>query len=230
MAELVRYAKINTVLPREFLLLQGKGCIFKKCAFCDYHTDISDDPFSVNLPVLEQVTGEFGVLDIINSGSAMELDEQTLALIRQTADQKQIHTLWFEAHWLYHDQLKEFAALFPNQTVKFRCGAETFDPQLRIAWNKGIPKEVTAEKIAEYFQGVCLLIAAEGQTKEGILRDIETAQKHFEYCSLNVFVPNSTPFRRDDVLAVWFATEVAPALSHAPGVEILLNNTDLGVG
>ena len=86
MAELERYARIETVMPREFLLLQGRGCVWKKCTFCDYHTDTSGDPFSVNRPVLERVTGAFGVLDIINSGSAMELDEQTLALIRQTPD------------------------------------------------------------------------------------------------------------------------------------------------
>ena len=160
----------------------------------------------------------------------MEMDEQTLSLIRSVADQKKIHTLWFEAHWLYHDRLREFADLFPRQTVKFRCGVETFDPQLRIHWQKGIPADVTPEKIAQYFQGVCLLAAAEGQTKEGILRDIETAKKYFEYFNLNVFIPNTTPFRRNDSLAVWVAKEVAPALAHTPGAEVLLNNTDLGVG
>lgn len=57
MAELERYARIETVMPREFLLLQGRGCVWKKCTFCDYHTDTSGDPFSVNRPVLERVTG-----------------------------------------------------------------------------------------------------------------------------------------------------------------------------
>lgn len=230
MAELERYAKIETVMPREFLLLQGKGCVWKKCAFCDYHTDVSADPFAVNRPVLEQVTGEFGVLDVINSGSAMEMDGQTLGELRRIADEKGIHTLWFEAHWLYHKKLAGFAAQFPNQRVKFRCGAESFDPEVRKKWNKGIPESVTPEEMARYFQGVCLLVGVQGQTREGILSDIETAERYFEYFSVNLFVENTTGLKRDKALAAWFAAEVAPGLREMPGVEVLLDNTDLGVG
>ena len=50
-------------MPREFVLLQGTGCRWRRCEFCDYHSDVSDDPFEVNRQVLEQVTGEYGVLD-----------------------------------------------------------------------------------------------------------------------------------------------------------------------
>lgn len=88
-----RYSVIRGNFPREFLLLQGTGCRWGKCTFCDYHGDTSATPFSVNRKVLEQVTGEYGVLDIINSGSAMELDPDTLAMIRQVAIGKGIHTL-----------------------------------------------------------------------------------------------------------------------------------------
>ena len=69
-----RYSLIKTKMPREFLLLQGTGCRWRQCTFCDYHSDVSADPFIVNRDVLAMVTGETGVLDIINSGSAMELD------------------------------------------------------------------------------------------------------------------------------------------------------------
>ena len=67
-------------MPREFVLLQGTGCRWRKCSFCDYHEDVSPVPYEVNRLVLEQVTGQYGVLDVINSGSAMELDEETLSL------------------------------------------------------------------------------------------------------------------------------------------------------
>ena len=33
-----RYSLIHTKLPREFVLLQGTGCRWGKCTFCDYHT------------------------------------------------------------------------------------------------------------------------------------------------------------------------------------------------
>ena len=66
---MVRYAVIHTVMPREFVLLQGKGCKWKQCTFCDYHTDVSADPYAVNREILTSVTGVYGVLDVINSGS-----------------------------------------------------------------------------------------------------------------------------------------------------------------
>ena len=34
-----RYSLIHTKLPREFVLLQGTGCRWRQCTFCDYHTD-----------------------------------------------------------------------------------------------------------------------------------------------------------------------------------------------
>ena len=77
-----RYSLITEKFPREFLLLQGPGCRWARCTFCDYHSDRSDSPFDTNRKVLEHVTGEFGVIDIINSGSAMELDDETIMMIK----------------------------------------------------------------------------------------------------------------------------------------------------
>ena len=76
-----RYSKIDTILPREFVLLQGKGCRWSRCTFCNYHEDISDNPFAVNREILQRVTGVHRVLDVINSGSAMELDDETISLL-----------------------------------------------------------------------------------------------------------------------------------------------------
>ena len=78
-----RYALIHSVLSREFVLLQGTGCRWKRCTFCDYHGDVSDNPFAVNNEVLTRVQGVYGVLDVINSGSAMELDAQTIEMIKE---------------------------------------------------------------------------------------------------------------------------------------------------
>ena len=225
-----RYALIHTKMPREFVLLQGTGCRWKKCTFCDYHEDASHHPFLVNESVLRQVTGIYGVLDVINSGSGMELDEDTLSLIREVVKEKQIHTLWFEAHYMYRHKLKAFAEQFPGVSVKFRCGIETFDTQLRDAWKKGVPSSVTPEDVAHYFQGVCLLCGTQGERKEHIVNDIEIARKHFEYFSVNVFCNNSTSVKQDPELAQWFAREVYPQIKDVEGIEVLMENTDLGVG
>jgi hypothetical protein len=225
-----RYAIIHTVLPREFVLLQGTGCRWKKCTFCDYHADVSDNPFAVNKEVLAQVQGVYGVLDVINSGSAMELDEQTIEMIKEVVREKQIHTLWFEAHYMYKNQLAKFAEQFDGVKVKFRCGVESFDGSLRQQWNKGIAASVIAQDVAKHFQGVCLLCCTQGDSKERILKDIALAEQYFEYASVNVFCENSTSLKRDNALAKWFVEEVYPNLKDSNKIEVLVENTDLGVG
>lgn len=217
-------------MPREFVLLQGQGCRWKQCIFCDYHTDVSADPLAVNSEVLGCVTGVYGVLDIINSGSAMELDEQTIADIKRVVKEKHIHTLWFEAHYMYRNQLAKFAEQFEGVEVKFRCGVESFDGSLRQQWNKGIAVSVTAQDVAKHFQGVCLLCCTQGDSKERILKDIALAEQYFEYASVNVFCENSTSLNRDNALAKWFVEEVYPNLKDSSKIEVLVENTDLGVG
>lgn len=227
-----RYSVIRGNFPREFLLLQGKGYKWRRCTFCDYHEDASADAYETNRAVLERVTGEFGVLDIINSGSAMELDAGTIEDIRRIVRERGIHTLWFEAHYMYRNQLERFARQFHPARVKFRCGVETFDPALRTSWHKGIAPHVTPQDIARHFQGLCLLCCTDtpGDTRERLLRDIELAERHFEYYSVNVFCPNNTPIRRNDDMFHWFMTEVCPTLQKSPKAEVLIENTDLGVG
>ena len=223
-------------MPREFVLLQGTGCKWARCTFCDYHSDVSDNPFEVNRAVLEQVTGEYGVLDVINSGSAFELDDYTIELLQRIIVEKNIHTLWCEMHWMYRNRLEQFAQRIldgvsnSQLSIKFRCGIETFDGELRKRWNKGVPAAVTAEDVARYFQGVCLLCCTEGETRERIVRDIELAREHFEYFSVNVFCNNTTKIKRNQALVDWFVSEVYPTIKDDPRIEVLIDNTDLGVG
>lgn len=225
-----RYAIINTKLPREFVLLQGTGCRWAKCTFCDYHTDTSANPYETNKAILSQVTGIHGTLDIINSGSGIELDAHTLALIQKIVQEKKINTLWFEMHYMYRNRLEEFAAQFAPAKVKFRCGVESFDGSQRASWKKGIPPHVTPQEIARYFQGICLLCCTQGDSKQRIIRDITLARQHFEYASVNIFNNNTTAVKQDPTLVEWFAREIYPTLLDDPQIEVLIENTDLGVG
>lgn len=91
-----RYGIINEKNPREIVLLRGSGCVYKECSFCDYHLDKCSDEaenFALNSSVLSKVTGQYGDLEVINSGSVFELDEKTLALISETCHQR-ISTLF----------------------------------------------------------------------------------------------------------------------------------------
>jgi hypothetical protein len=192
--------------------------------------DVSANPLVENSKVLGSVTGVYGVLDIINSGSAMELDKQTIEEIKRVVKEKQIHTLWFEAHYMYRNQLARFAEQFEDVEVKYRCGIESFDSALREQWKKGVAADVTAEDVAKYFQGICLLCCTEGDSKERILRDIALAEQWFEYASVNVFCENTTRVKRDEALVKWFVDELYPQLKQSKKIEILIDNTDLGVG
>ena len=225
-----RYSVIHTKMPREFVLLQGQGCRWRRCTFCNYHLDVSTAPYEVNKPVLERVTGVYGVLDVINSGSAMELDGETVELIKAVVQKKKIHTLWFEAHFMYRNRLAEFAAQFAPAEVKFRCGVESFSPEQRKRWNKGVPSWAGPEEVAKYFKGVCLLCCTDDDSRERILADIETAKRYFEYFSVNLFCNNGTPVKRDESLVQWFKSEVYPVIKDDPAIEVLVDNTDLGVG
>ena len=84
--------------------------------------------------------------------------------------------------------VKEIREYFNGIQVKFRIGAETFDCNMRSKWNKGIANNITAKDISEYFDGACLLVCVEGQSKESIINDIEQAFKYFEYFNVNVFM------------------------------------------
>ena len=68
------------------------------------------------------------------------------------------------------------------------------------------------------------------RNQEHILKDIELARKHFEYFSMNVFCNNSTQVKPDKELTKWFAREVYPHIKDEDGIEVLMENTDLGVG
>ncbi len=225
-----RYAIIHQRFPREFVLLQGTGCRWGKCTFCDYYTDVSDNPFEVNKEVLVQVTGQYGVLDVINSGSGIELDDATIAMIKQVVEQKNIHTIWFEMHYMYRNHLERFAQMFSPTKIKFRCGIETFDVNLREHWKKGVAREVKATDVAQYFQGVCLLCGTKGESQEHILNDIGLAKEYFEYISVNLFNENSTAVEHDEQLQKWFIEEVYPQIKDDSQIEVLISNTDLGVG
>ena len=94
-----RYSKIFEKQAREIVLLRGTGCACPSCAFCDYHDDKCADEtanFQLNKSVLDAVTGEFGELEVINSGSVFELDTQTLAYIRDVCYQRGISVVHFE--------------------------------------------------------------------------------------------------------------------------------------
>lgn len=228
-----RYARITRKRPREIVLLQGHGCTWRKCTFCDYHHDSNPDPqsaFALNEAVLTQVTGEFGELEVINSGSVFELDEATLELIASTCADRGIHTLHFESHWLYRHRIPELRRSFAPVKLKMKLGLETFDANLREGiWMKGID-ETDPTRIAEGFDEANLLVGVAGQTVESMQRDIELALSLFDRVCVNVMCENTSDVRPDPQVIAQFMEKVHPQIEDDPRIDCLVENTDFGVG
>ncbi len=226
-----RYGKITQKKQREIVLLKGAPCFWGKCVFCDYIDDNDPDQDAcncLNAQVLSQVTGEFGALEVINSGSVFELPPQTLSMIRDVVRSRRIRQLFFESHWHYRERLHEMEEYFGIPVI-FKCGIETFDDNFRNhVLKKGITFE-SPQEVRRYFQSVCLLVGIEGQTQEMIRRDIDTLLEHFDYGCINIFNENTTPIHRDEKLIRWFY-ENYRHLEAVPGLDILWENTDFGVG
>lgn len=226
-----RYNKITNKNNREIVLLRSFPCIWGKCSFCDYIDDNGrdeDELNKLNKEVLDNVTGEFGVLEVINSGSCFEIPKATMNYIKKIVDDKKIKLLFFESHWCYRNRLDEIRNFF-NVPIIFKIGIETFDYDFRNNFLNKNAKFKEAEEVAKSFQSVCLMVGIKGQTKEMIKKDIEILLENFKYGTINVFVNNTTAIKRDEELVQWFRKEYKYLDEH-PTIEVLYHNTDFGVG
>ena len=230
-----RYSVITEKNPREIVLLRGQGCRYRRCAFCDYHQDASCDEHAnlkINTEALSHVTGKYGTLEVVNSGSFCELDSSTMKAIIATCKAKNISTIHFECHWLYRKfipALRESFAQVGTQ-VKMKIGVETFNATYREEIMKKGIKESDPAKIAQGFNECCLLFGLPGQSYESMLEDIETGLKHFERICVNIMVENNAPLQPDEEVRQIFADKIYPLYKDNPRVDILLHNTDFGVG
>ncbi len=226
-----RYSRITGKNEREIVLLKAFPCAWGKCAFCDYIADNGRDEVEMvrqNRQVLSRVTGEFGVLEAINSGSCFELPKETLADIKGIVETRGIQRLIFESHWIYRKRLGEMREYF-GIPVTYKIGVETFDDEFR---EKVLNKHAdfqTPQEVAAYFDSICLMVGIEGQTPEMIRKDISILKQYFRHGTVNVYNNNTTPIRRDEELVRWFMEEYRWLLDD-PEVEVLYEITDFGVG
>lgn len=228
-----RYSKITVKNPREIVLLRGRGCAYEKCSFCDYHLDRSADSeenLKLNSQVLASVTGEFGDLEVINSGSVFELGEQVLELIRTSCRQKRISVIHFESHYMYRSKISKLREFFLGFNLKMKLGLETFDYDLREnVLHKGIP-DVSPEQISSCFDEANLLFGIDGQSVDSMRRDIRLGLDNFERLCVNIMCKNSTSIKPAREVIADFMREIYPEIRENKRIDILLNNTDFGVG
>lgn len=231
-----RYSIIHDKNPREIVLLRGRGCRWKRCAFCDYHTDSSDnlhENYEINKAALSRVTGIYGCLEVINSGSFIELDPATIDEIIRTSQKANIKMIHFESHWMYKDVIPAFRARFNKAGINviFKIGVETFDKDFREnILHKGMgdvsPLEITAAGFGE----INLLFGIEGQSEDSMKRDIETGLKYFTRVCVNIMTPCTARLQPSESVIDEFMRKIYPIYKDDARIDILLQNTDFGVG
>ena len=220
-----RYSFIKDKNPREIVLLRGSGCRWRRCRFCNYHLDFSHDQAAndrLNFDVLSRVAGITGVLEVINSGSFSDLSENTLAEIVRICEEKNIRRLHVECHWQDRAQIAPFRARLAAHGIALRVKGGVLD--------KGIPPETTPAELAEYFDECCLLFGVDGESLAQMERDVEVGLAHFKRICINIMVDNGTAVKRSDDVVKLFMESIYPAVKDDPRVDVLLNNTDFGVG
>ena len=226
-----RYNRITNKNQREIVLLKAKPCVWGKCRFCDYIADNSRDipaMVKLNREVLSRVTGEFGVLEVIDSASCFELPQETLEDIHRVIQEKHICKLFLESHWIYRNRLDEMRQFFGIPIV-YKIGVETFDEDFRENYLNKHADFKSPEEVAALFDSPCIMVGIKGQTRDMIRRDMEILKKYFALGTVNVYTNNTTDVKADSELIAWFREEFG-YLADDPAVEVLFENTDFGVG
>ncbi len=229
---LIRYAKFPGKLAREVLLLRGGPCIWGRCAFCDYIDDNTEDTELIERIAdenLSKVTGEFARLMVINSGSIQELPLSVREKIRRVIRDRGIEEFWTESYWAYRSDYEQARRFFGVPTHLF-LGVETFDDAIRNGvLNKSMHWD-SIDEVAAATDAICLMVGIRGQTKEMVRRDIDILRDRFRYGIVNLFTENRlSEGLMDEDIKAWFREEFA-WLSDEPQIDVLWQNTDLGVG
>lgn len=230
-----RYSMITEKNPREILLLRGSGCKWRRCSFCDYHLDFSKDEeanFRLNEAELAKVSGRFGALEVINSGSFCDLDEKTVNRILSVCGEKKIRRIHIECHWRDRDTLAAIRQRFREEGIEVivKMGVETFDAAFREEVLRKGMEYALPEEIARYAQEVCLLFGISGQTADSMKKDVETGLRYFNRVCVNLMTENTTLVSPDPEVIRIFLRDVYPVYKDEERVDILLENTDFGVG
>ncbi|MFM9414251.1 radical SAM protein [Peptococcus simiae] len=234
--DLNRYGIVPDKCPREIVLLRGSGCKWSACRYCDYHLDRSSDPaanYALNAQALAQVDGRYQHLEAVNSGSFCDLDAQTVDEIFKVCQDKGIHTLTIECHWRDRDSLPALRdrCRAAGISLKVSSGIETFDGLVREAYlNKGIPADVTPADLAQHFDQTCLLFGLPGQHLAQMTRDLAIGLTYFDRVTLNIFTANSRQIQPDPGVIALFKDHIYPLIKDNSRVDILMENTDFGIG
>lgn len=229
---LVRYGRYTVKRPREVVLLRGLPCVWSRCSFCDYINDNTTDLDEIRRVAdaeLAKVTGEFGRLTVINSGSVQELPVPIRERVRELIRGKGIREFYTESYWSYRKDYEATRRFFGVETHLF-LGVETFDDGLRNGLLNKAMHWSGPDEVAAFTDSINLMVGIRGQTREIVRRDIDLMLSKFRYGIVNLFSPNTKSAGLiDEEIKAWFLDEYA-WLRDEERVDVLEDPTGFGVG
>ncbi len=229
---LVRYGKYTVKRPREVVLLRGLPCVWSRCSFCDYIDDNTTDVDEIRRVAdaeLAKVTGEFGRLTVINSGSIQELPLPIRERVRELIRAKGIREFYTESYWSYRKDYEATRRFFGVETHLF-LGVETFDDGVRNGVLNKAMHWSGPDEVAAVTDSINLMVGVRGQTREMVRRDVDIMLSKFRYGIVNLFSTNSkSEGLMDEAIKAWFLDEFA-WLRGEERVDLLEEPTGFGVG
>lgn len=114
--------------------------------------------------------------------------------------------------------------------IQVKGGVETFDADFRekvLMKGFGYP---TLEELKETFDVVNLLVGVKGQTLEQIEADIKIDIENFDRVCVNLYNEMDDIMPADEKLKARFMKEIYPLYKDFENMDILVENTDFGVG
>lgn len=114
--------------------------------------------------------------------------------------------------------------------LQVKGGVETFDADFREKiLNKGFGYP-TLSDLQEVFDIVNLLVGVEGQTIEQVEENIKIGMENFDRVCVNLYKEMDDIMPANEDLKRKFMQEVYPLYKDFENVDILVENTDFGVG
>lgn len=221
------YGIVATKRPREVVLVNTVGgCSWHRCVFCEYcdtYSRTEHEAEIFNRSSLSNVTGAYGILQIVCSASFIELPTATWIDIRNLCVSKSISILMVESHWMHRQHDKDIRDFFRGVCeIEVTYGVDSFDMNRReLEWFKGYGNFDISE-LKEHASAVNLLIGVEGQQLEEICHEIEFAVSNFPRVNVIAFEENDTPVKRDkEVLENFYHSDTFYKYKDDPRVEIM---------
>jgi len=230
--ELVRYGRYPHKRAREVVLLRGLPCVWSRCSFCDYIADNTTDAELIRRTAEEElakVTGEFGRLMVINSGSVQELPIGVRERIRDLIRARRIREFYTESYWAYRKDYEATRRFFEVETHLF-LGVETFDDGVRNGLLNKAMHWSGPEEVASYTDSINLMVGVRGQSRDMVRRDVDIMLTQFRYGIVSLFSENTKSAGiMDTRIKDWFLEEF-DWLKREERVDVLAENTAFGVG